>query len=72
MARVCDICGKGPSFGHNVSHANNKTNRRWYPNLQPVRALVDGQVKRLKVCTGCIKANRVVKAPRRPSSLTDR
>jgi large subunit ribosomal protein L28 len=71
MARVCDICGKGPSFGHNVSHANNKTNRRWYPNLQPVRALVDGQVKRLKVCTRCIKANRVVKAPRRPASLME-
>jgi large subunit ribosomal protein L28 len=71
MARVCDICGKGPSFGHNVSHANNKTNRRWYPNLQPVRALVDGQVKRLKVCTQCIQANRVVKAPRRPASLTE-
>ena len=69
MARVCDICGKGPSFGHNVSHANNKTNRRWYPNLQPVRALVDGEVKRLKVCTRCIKAGRVVKAPRRPGSL---
>ncbi len=70
MARVCDICGKGPSFGHNVSHANNKTNRRWYPNLQPVRALVDGEVKRLKVCTQCIKAGRVVKAPRRPGLVT--
>ena len=40
MARVCDICGKGPVVGHNVSHANNKTNRRWYPNLQRVRAVV--------------------------------
>src|SRR5436190_19429112 len=40
MARVCEICGKGPITGHNVSHANNKTNRRWYPNLQRVRALV--------------------------------
>ena len=68
MARVCDICGKGPSFGHNVSHANNKTNRRWYPNLQPFRALVDGEVKRLKVCTQCIKTGRVVKAPSRPGS----
>jgi large subunit ribosomal protein L28 len=38
MARVCDICGKGPRFGHHVSHANNKTNRRWYPNLQRVRS----------------------------------
>jgi large subunit ribosomal protein L28 len=64
MARVCEICGKGPRFGHNVSHANNKTHRRWYPNLQRVRVLVGGQAKRLRVCTGCIRSNRVVKAPR--------
>jgi len=64
MARICDICGKGPTFGHNVSHANNKTNRRWYPNLQRVRALVNGEAKRIRVCTECIKSNRVVKAPR--------
>jgi large subunit ribosomal protein L28 len=64
MARVCDICGKGPRFGNNVSHANNKTGRRWYPNLQPVRALVNGQVRRIRACTACIKSNRVVKAPR--------
>ncbi len=64
MARTCEICGKGPTFGHNVSHANNKTNRRWNPNLQRVRALVDGQPKRIRVCTQCIRANRVTKAPR--------
>ncbi|NIM52901.1 MAG: 50S ribosomal protein L28 [Gemmatimonadales bacterium] len=69
MARVCDICGKGPKFGHHVSHANNKTNRRWYPNLQRIRALVDGEVKRLRVCTQCIKSNRVVKAPRRRTAV---
>lgn len=69
MARVCDICGKGPKFGHHVSHANNKTNRRWYPNLQRVRVLVDGEVKRLRICTQCIKSNRVVKAPRRRSAV---
>ncbi len=69
MARVCDICGKGPKFGHHVSHANNKTNRRWYPNLQRVRAVVDGEVKRLRVCTQCIKSNRVVKAPRRRTAV---
>jgi large subunit ribosomal protein L28 len=62
MARVCDICGKGPITGHNVSHANNKTNRRWYPNLQRVRAQVGGLTQRLRVCTRCIKSNRVVKA----------
>ena len=63
MARVCDICGKGPITGHNVSHANNKTNRRWYPNLQRVRARVGDLTQRLRVCTQCLKSNRVVKAP---------
>jgi len=48
--------------GHTISHANNKTNRRWYPNLQRVRAVVDGKVQRLRVCTSCIKSNRVAKA----------
>ena len=67
MARVCETCGKRPSFGHNVSHANNKTNRRWYPNLQTVRILVEGKAKRVRVCTQCLKSNRVQKAPRRPS-----
>ena len=62
MARVCMVCGKGPTFGHSVSHANNRTMRRWYPNLQVVRAKVDGVTKRLRVCTGCIRSNRVVKA----------
>ncbi|HXQ27631.1 MAG TPA: 50S ribosomal protein L28 [Gemmatimonadales bacterium] len=62
MARVCEICGKGPITGHNVSHANNKTRRRWYPNLQAVRAQVAGVTKRLRVCTRCLKANRVLKA----------
>ena len=64
MARVCEICGKGPMAGHTISHANNKTNRRWYPNLQAVRALVNGQPKRMRVCAACLKSNRVVKAPR--------
>ena len=61
MSKVCEVCGKKPTFGHNVSHAHNLTNRRWYPNLQTVRALVDGVPKRIKVCTSCIKAGKVVK-----------
>lgn len=64
MARVCDICGKGPTSGNNVSHANNKTRRRWYPNLQPVRVLVDGKPKRIRACAQCIRSGKVVKAPR--------
>ena len=62
MARVCEICGKGPITGHNVSHANNKTPRRWYPNLQRVRVVVNGAVRRIRVCAQCIKSNRVAKA----------
>jgi len=56
------VCGKGPITGHNVSHANNKTPRRWYPNLQRVRVVVNGAVRRIRVCTQCIKSNRVAKA----------
>jgi large subunit ribosomal protein L28 len=64
MARICDICGKGPTTGNNVSHANNKTRRRWHPNLQRVRALVDGKPKRIRVCTSCLRSDKVKKAPR--------
>ncbi len=62
MARICELCGKRPSVGNNVSHANNKTKRRWLPNLQHVRAKVHGTVKRLKVCTSCIRSGFVSKA----------
>ncbi len=58
----CEICGKSPMYGHSVSHANNKTKRRWLPNLQEVRAKVNGGMKRIKVCTQCIKSGRVSKA----------
>jgi large subunit ribosomal protein L28 len=63
MARMCEVCGKGPSTGHTVSHANNKTKRRWIPNLQSVRALVDGKPRILRVCTQCIHSGRVTKVP---------
>jgi large subunit ribosomal protein L28 len=69
MARVCTVCGKGPVTGNNVSHANNRTKRRWYPNLQTVRVLVEGSPKRVRVCTQCLKSNRVVKAPRTPAAV---
>ena len=63
MSKMCNICGKKPLTGHNISHAHNVTKRRFNPNLQRVRALQNGQVKRLVVCTNCIKSGRVVKAP---------
>jgi len=62
MAKRCNICGKGPMVGNNVSHAHNTTKRRWLPNLKKIRAKIDGQVKRIRVCTQCIKSGRVVKA----------
>ena len=62
MARICAVCAKGPVTGHNVSHAKNRTNRRWYPNLQTVRILVEGAPRRVRVCTQCIKSNRIRKA----------
>ena len=61
MAAVCDVCGKGPIFGKNVSHSHVRTNRRWNPNIQRVRALVGGAPKRLHVCTSCLKAGKVTR-----------
>jgi large subunit ribosomal protein L28 len=59
MAAVCEICGKGPGFGHNVPWSKKKTNRRWNPNIQRVHAVVNGTAKRLNVCTSCLKAGKV-------------
>ena len=61
MAAKCDLCGKGPQFGNNVSHANNTTRRRWNVNLHPVKASVAGGSKRIRVCSSCIKTGKVVK-----------
>jgi len=61
MAKVCDICGKGPVFGHNVSHANNKTRKVWHPNLHKVSALKEGKPVRMKVCSRCIRSGLVTK-----------
>jgi large subunit ribosomal protein L28 len=63
MSRICEICGKKPMVGNNVSHAHNITKRRFNPNLQSVRALNKSQAKKMVVCTNCIKSGRVVKAP---------
>jgi len=62
MARRCEICGKGPAFGRNVSHAHNVTRRLFLPNIQTVRAVVNGGIKRLRVCTRCIRSGKVTKA----------
>ena len=64
MARVCHFCGKGPATGNTVSHANNKARRRWLPNLQTAKIIDDqGRRRRVRVCTTCLSAGSVVKAP---------
>jgi len=68
MARRCELCGKGPLVGNNVSHANNKTKTRSLPNLRSVRAVVNGSIHHIRVCTRCLKAGRVVKAGRGKST----
>lgn len=62
MARVCHICGKRPASGNRVSKANNRTKRRFMPNLQSVRIVEDGTKVRVRVCTRCLKAGKVRKA----------
>lgn len=60
--KTCEFCGKSLHRGNNVSHANNKTRRTWYPNLQSVRHRgKDGQIRRVDACTRCIRSGLVVK-----------
>lgn len=61
MAAVCDVCGKTPFFGMQVSHSHRRSKRRWDPNIQRVRVLVNGAPRRLNVCTKCLKAGKVVR-----------
>jgi large subunit ribosomal protein L28 len=67
MAGKCDICGKSVGTGHLVSHSNIKTKRTFLPNLQRVRAVIDGRTKRITVCTGCLRSGRV----KRPSRVKE-
>ncbi|RKX55093.1 MAG: 50S ribosomal protein L28 [Thermotoga sp.] len=62
MSKRCYICGKGPSSGNSVSHSNKKTKRWWKPNLQKVKIQVDGKVKRVWVCTSCLRSGKVQRA----------
>ena len=62
MAQRCEICGKGPQFGNSVSHAHNVTNRRFNPNIQKVRAVLEnGTHRRVRVCTRCLRSGKVKK-----------
>ena len=58
----CDICGKGPTFGHNVSHSKRRTNRRWMPNIQKATIEIDGRVRQVSICTRCLRTHNKVNA----------
>ena len=60
----CYVCDKGVAFGNNVSHANNRTRRTWKPNLQVARIVIEGKIEKVKVCTRCLHAGKVQRAPR--------
>ena len=59
MAKRCEVCGKGPHTGNNVSHSHVLTKRRWLPNLQSARVKMNGGVKRIRVCTSCLKRGKI-------------
>ena len=52
----CGICGKGPQFGNRVSHSNRKTRHKFNPNIQNARIEINGERKRVKICTSCLKS----------------
>jgi large subunit ribosomal protein L28 len=62
MPKQCDLCGKQAGVGHKISHSNRKSKRQWKPNLQTIRACVGGKVKRISVCTKCLKKGKIKKA----------
>jgi large subunit ribosomal protein L28 len=62
MAKRCELCGKSPVVGRQHSHANNVSARRFEPNLQSVKAVINGGNKRIRVCTRCLRSRKVVKA----------
>jgi len=62
MARRCEMCGKGPVYGNNISHAHNVTKRRWNPNIQRMRVQTASGSKRMRICTRCLRSGKVQKA----------
>lgn len=61
MSKRCDVCDKGVMYGNNVSHAKNRTRRRWEPNLKKLRVVYQGAIRTMKVCTRCLKSGKVAK-----------
>ena len=62
MTRRCELSGKSVQVGNIVSHANNKTHTKSQPNLQKVRAVFEGKVQKISVCTRCLRSGKVIKA----------
>lgn len=62
MSKVCEICGKHPSAGRNISHSHRVTNRTFRPNIQRVTAVVDGHARKMNVCTKCLKTGKVARS----------
>lgn len=62
MGKFCEVCEKGTLSGNQVSHSNRKTRRVWAPNTQKVRAIVNGNVQKLNVCTRCLRSGKVQRA----------
>ena len=58
----CDVCGKGVAFGIKVSHSHRRSNRTWKPNVRKFRAVVNGSVKSMHVCTRCLRSGKVERA----------
>lgn len=62
MSGKCDVCGKTPSFGHNVSFSDNRTNKMWRPNIQRAHIMLNGTSKQINICTRCLRTMQ--KAPK--------
>jgi len=61
MSQVCELCGKRSQIGFNVSHAHNKTKRRFNPNLQSIRIIKNGYIHRIRTCTNCLRSGKIIK-----------
>lgn len=61
MSRACEICHRGSQFGNKISHAHNVTPRRWLPNIRKMKVVLNGAVRRVYVCTRCLRSGKVDK-----------
>lgn len=72
MGKYCEICHRGLMTGRNVSHSHHKTSRTWAPNVQKVRIDINGNAKRMNVCTRCLRSGAVLRAlPKKSVEVTE-